>query len=675
LGLPVTIRLRALSLRVTTSEGPVSADLRFSSGLTVLRAPNNSGKSTALQAVVYAFGLEGMFSASREIPLPHVMTDRVEVEGREVPVVQSHVSLEVENAQGDIRTFQRAVVDPVLDRHVIVVWLGPQLTASATVYERQDYFVRRSGSARRELGFHHYLAEFIGWELPTVPHYDGSESPLYMEALFPLFYVEQKQGWGGVRPRMPTYLGIRDVGRRAVEFITDLTTLDRARLRAELEDRLRQVADEWSAHRVRLDVAVRREGGQLVGLPSRPTSWSAATKPRATFLIDDQPTDLSVVRQQIERELAETSAEPPTVGEEAASLAEELAQRQSQLREAVARSGALEEALDLAETELAALDRRIQATREDRQRLTDVRLLQSLGSPLGIDALAAHDCPTCHQALDRIEVSEDEIPLALDDNIRLLEERLVTLTSMRDGADANTSNLTLALSSARGLAASLRLRIRAIKAALVQPESSPSIAAIERRLTIERRLDDLQQLDGLLAVTAEGLERLANRSDLLRSQIAEVSGEFSATDQRKLRFLQESLREQLREYGFGSLPPDEVFISAETLHPAHEGFDLSFDISASDTIRTKWAYFLALAELSAIEATHHSGLVIFDEPGQQEIDRSSLVALIHRATAVARGGHQVILATSEDEDFIRDALEGEQAALQTPGAKLLQRRP
>lgn len=668
----MTLRLRALSLRVTTSEGTVGADIRFSGGLTVLRAPNNSGKSTALQAIVYAFGLEGMFSASREVPLPHVMTDHVEVNGRGVPVVQSHVALEVESAHGEVRTFQRAVVDPVLDRHVVAVWLGPQLTSPVSVYERRDYFVRRPGAAQRELGFHHYLAEFIGWELPAVPRYDGSESPLYLETIFPLIYVEQKQGWGGVRPRMPTYFGIRDVGRRAVEFIADLSTLERARRRAELDDRLRQVADEWAAHRVRLDAAARREGGQLVGLPARPTSWSAATAPRVTFLVDDQPVDLTVVRTQVEDELAATSWEPPTVGQEASALGEELVQRRSELREAIARSAALEEALSLAESELAALDRRIQATQEDRQRLADVRLLKSLGSPLGIDALATHDCPTCHQALDAVEVNEDEIPLALDDNLRLLEERLVTLTSMRDGAGANTSTLTLALSSAQEMATARRLRVRAIKASLVEPDSTPSIAAIERRLSLERRLKDLQRLADVLAASAEDLVRLAGRADFLRGKISEVSGEYSSADQRKLRLVQESLREQLRDYGFSSLPPDEVFISPETLHPAHEGFDLSFDISASDTIRTKWAYFLGLAELSGSQATNHPGLVIFDEPGQQEIDRSSFAALIRRARAVANSGHQVILATSEEEAFVRDALGEDYAALHVAGTKLLQ---
>ena len=56
-------------------------DLAFADGLNVLRADNSSGKSTVLQSIIYALGLEGMLSARRDIPLPHSMTDYVEVDG------------------------------------------------------------------------------------------------------------------------------------------------------------------------------------------------------------------------------------------------------------------------------------------------------------------------------------------------------------------------------------------------------------------------------------------------------------------------------------------------------------------------------------------------------------------------------------------------------------------
>ena len=51
------------------------------------------------------------------------------------------------------------------------------------------------GAAQREAGFHRYLAEFMGWQLPRARRFDGSETMLYLETVFPLLYIEQKAGW------------------------------------------------------------------------------------------------------------------------------------------------------------------------------------------------------------------------------------------------------------------------------------------------------------------------------------------------------------------------------------------------------------------------------------------------------------------------------------------------
>ncbi len=76
------LKIRAVQLRVLTP-GPVcGADFTFENGLNILRADNSSGKSTCLQAILYALGLEGMLSPKRDIPLPHAMTDEVEVDGK-----------------------------------------------------------------------------------------------------------------------------------------------------------------------------------------------------------------------------------------------------------------------------------------------------------------------------------------------------------------------------------------------------------------------------------------------------------------------------------------------------------------------------------------------------------------------------------------------------------------
>ena len=67
-----------------------------------------------------------------------------------------------------------------------------------------------------------FLASFIGWDLPKARRFDGTETTLYMETIFPLLYVEQKAGWSAMPAAFPNYFQIRDVGRRAVEFVMGL---------------------------------------------------------------------------------------------------------------------------------------------------------------------------------------------------------------------------------------------------------------------------------------------------------------------------------------------------------------------------------------------------------------------------------------------------------------------
>jgi hypothetical protein len=101
--------------------------------------------------------------------------------GAERPVLESSVSVELENALGDIITVRRGVKS-AQDRRLVTVSKGPTLTEPAARYETRDYFVLDPGVAQREAGFHRMLADFIGWQLPAVRRFDGSETRLYLES-------------------------------------------------------------------------------------------------------------------------------------------------------------------------------------------------------------------------------------------------------------------------------------------------------------------------------------------------------------------------------------------------------------------------------------------------------------------------------------------------------------
>ena len=94
--------------------------------------------------------------------------------------------------------------------------------------------------------------------------------------------------------------------------------------------------------------------------------------------------------------------------------------------------------------------------------------------------------------------------------------------------------------------------------------------------------------------------------------------------------------------------------------------------SASDTIRTKWAYYTALFETASAQARgHHLGLVTLDEPRQQETDHRSLAAFLERLNA-DRGLGQVVYATSEEAEVLARLLRDiPHNALPTSGRNLL----
>src|SRR5262249_16654451 len=149
---------------------------------------------------VYALGLEGMLSASHVAPLPHAMTDVIADEHRvEHAVTRSTVMLELENGAGDVVTLRRSVKSPTTDSRLITVYPGPGLTRRMPEpTTARDYFVKMEGAYERENGFPRFLAEFVGWQLPVVTRYNGSQCPLYMDTIFPLLLIEQKHGWSGV---------------------------------------------------------------------------------------------------------------------------------------------------------------------------------------------------------------------------------------------------------------------------------------------------------------------------------------------------------------------------------------------------------------------------------------------------------------------------------------------
>ena len=202
-------------------------------------------------------------------------------------------------------------------------------------------------------------------------------------------------------------------------------------------------------------------------------------------------------------------------------------------------------------------------------------------------------------------------------------------------------------------------RLRALRADIVAPSHAPSTAAIEERLRLEAKLqasEDAQQRFeqqkiALVALADRYRELLAKRADL-------PTDRFSNDDRTKLDRMTALIRDQVRDYGFTTFPPGEIEISFDSYRPQKEGFEIGFELSASDAIRLKWAYHLALLELARYARTNHLGFVVFDEPRQQATRELSFQRLLQRAATSVAAGQQVVFATSEKQERLAEFLSG-----------------
>lgn len=248
-------------------------------------------------------------------------------EEKRVEVIESKVSLEIANGEDQIITVHRGV-KTATDTRLVSVDFGAALSEGTKELRRQNYFVLDPGAAQREDGFHHFLEGFLGWQLPQVRRYDAPETKLYLETVFPLFWVEQKFGWTAIPAAIPTYMRIREVHKRAVEFIMDLDVYKLEVQRERLAERVAANSKVWSVTRQDLERFVARGGGRIASLSETPIADLGALSNAHIQLADGTNwVPLNAVASQLRGSIADLAATAvPDVEEQSEEVTQNLHQ-------------------------------------------------------------------------------------------------------------------------------------------------------------------------------------------------------------------------------------------------------------------------------------------------------------------------------------------------------------
>ena len=184
------LRLKKLQIDVNTTNGLFKCDVPFTDGLNIIRGDNTTGKSTCLEAVLYCLGMEELLGGRNEKTMQSVLKAEIQYgDNKKYLVVESMLTLEVSNGAKSI-ALRRAVKSSCRDTRLVEIIDGPALTSPSNTYSSQFAYLHDPGAATdADFGFHAYIEEFIGLQLPIVEHFSGSETKLYLQTLFPTFFT------------------------------------------------------------------------------------------------------------------------------------------------------------------------------------------------------------------------------------------------------------------------------------------------------------------------------------------------------------------------------------------------------------------------------------------------------------------------------------------------------
>ncbi len=655
--------IRHLRITITTAGGKFGCSIPFVDGLNIIRAENSSGKSTCLNTLAYALGLEEILGRSGVQALKPAVKSELEYEGRDYRVHDSFVELEISNQANEIITVKRQIVGRI-DTRLVLVNRGALLSNGGRNGNTQDefYYVRDAGAARRERGFHRFLADFLGLDLPLVDTYEEKEVPLYLECIFPLFFIEQKRGWSNIQATTPTKYRIRNVAKAATEYVLKLDVAANQNKKKEIELEKASVRSEWLSLGSTLSFYAQQVGGLLNNFPNQPVaSVDESRQPNIAIFEGEKWLSLdSWIIQEREKLLGMKGELRDTV-EDIQETNSNLQQELNELEEALLfQEAAAAKARDdyfNEESNRNLLNERLEALEEDLIKNQDALKLQKYGASLQT-SVAFGDCPTCHQPVvdSLLEQPSSHTPMSLEKNIEFIKQQKHAATLLLSQAEQNLVTKKSIYIRRQESTATLRKRIQDLKTNLVQDSRLPNIALLREIIASEERL---QRAEAIRDQFEEKLEEVANLTGkwlaVLEAEANLPKDFFSDVDKQKLSKLKDLFRENIVGFGFRSAHPESIEISPDTYRPIIEGFEMAFDASASDNIRIIWAYTLALQGLASYFDTNHPRVSFFDEPGQQQVKRDSR-RVFYKQIGAFESPNQFITTTSENPEILNSYL-------------------
>ncbi|WP_342633822.1 hypothetical protein [Pseudomonas syringae] len=666
--------IKRIKIAIETTSGSFGFMAKFDRNLNIIRGRNSSGKSSIVHSVLYALGMEELLGAQNAAALTYVLKDYVEFEGDKHPIIRSKVMMELESL-GKTITITRKIKEDGVNPKLV------EIQECAVLSEGQSTpvlyrFLHDGGSAQIREGFYTYLENFLGLQLPMVPHTNGKQVKLYLQYIFAAMVIEQKRGWTDYIANLP-YFGVKEARIKIVDYLVGTNVFEMDANRARLDHESQELNTTWQDVYRAINTDALKNSMKVLNLPKSPVLAFVAdsvTYQKSTLQglvgLDQFKSNQILALQKLAQDEAKWKDNLP---DETLKLIEDESSMLQQL------TVAYETSIGELTLHRAARNANAIHQRQAEEELSKNQAAQKLikyGASLEL-GVASDVCPACHQNIGHslTDLHESTPHMDIETNIDYLKSQIKMLERDTAGIEQSVKETAVLGEELAKRINISKAKLRALKSDLTT-NAVVSKANLRQQLQIEISIEDVSQFVQRNEDQLETLVQLSGQFKLNQEARAALPKEhYSEVDLAKYDYFSKVFRSNVSSFDYHSASITDIRFNVANLLPELDKIELreiykkdfaeqksasvtstsrsstniARESSASDFVRLIWSYILSLYETSANFTVkgNHPGFILMDEPGQHSMATKSQLALLQKLSA--QKNLQSIVAASFDD--------------------------
>ncbi|GKW54763.1 hypothetical protein NCCP2140_38160 [Pseudoalteromonas sp. NCCP-2140] len=627
---------------VRNSLEPYGFRYELKKGLNIIKGQNSTGKSSVLSCIYYNLGMEQLLGmGSKNSLLDKCITSEFTIADKSFNIIESIITLTIENEKGDVAKLERiAYSEENRSKNRISITENDKV---------QDYFLHSVSDHDHQKGFYRWLENFINISLPTEK--ETGKHTIYLQNLFSACFVEQTKGWSDFFSQMPSF-NIKDPKRKLVEYLLQLECLENDLEKDKLTTKKNILIEQWGNRVEKFERFDFQLSYKIDGLTKKYFKMGVNAPKKIQLKINNDGAweDIKKIFENKRKEL--TSLKNENRSSEKRKDLDKLNTKRKELKLRLLKLNRIKSTLEREYTsekvKLDSYKSYLAKLKEERQNIVGAKKVDSVVQELA----AADSCPLCDTTL-RIDISSHNITDAhFENSINFIDSKISMVNSYLTSSADFEEDFIKEKNYYSNLIFEIKTQLNSIDRDL---NSNALLVNSREKIYSEIILStEVKRLESLMLEFDKFKEDmfLINKNILdISSEIKDINTTFKS-DKIKLESFQKQFRNYLTKFHYTSNDIYKVNIKDKDPYKAMPSIfnsttktdqPIRLASSASDFIRSEWAFYLSLLNISQT----HPGLIIFDEPGQHAMSLDSMRMLLDSSSSKAFSNKQIILAISK----------------------------